>query len=562
MEKTREGLAYLSLTADDKRNSYASIDESFAGRTGASGQGRGSLDVPNMIQFEGRERSSTSDSFKLDKLDPELIERVSAGEGELYTVVTKVNGVGSPAKSSNPPVPHPKPSKNVPIPPNRPQSTALLDLSSPHKSSHAAEREGEQQQNARKKIPPPKPQRPPHLGSPYYSEIDEVREGARQLEVNRDSHNTSGTAAESCFPSKYDEVPLEGKKLVLQPVAPRQSTSDNDMWMSIKWQTLPDKKENEFRRSTSSGALDAPEYTNLTEIAAGDTFVSETQRRHSFSEGKGSDSPRSITRKSVIPVSGNIVDMSSDIYTVPPDAEGEKEEDSDVYDVPPDADYVNYDASEMQHEYLNEQQIDEMLRNVPMPVERADTGRPAATPQQQQQNRQQQFSGPLAFMNMFSERFRNSKSNKPPSVIHSASIDEQEKNMPSFDVSTRQGKLQIGRGDYMSFSKDSWGGRQQPQATPSARPEAARGGGVRPKPTPPKKPSPPPKRHSPPVKKKPLPSIQSHSHIQSHPQTHQKLKASVSQPLDGASRDSEHRPDHSRLRGVSCKWLLVLEYSC
>ena len=117
VEKSRESLLPTSLSAEDKRNSYASFDGNYGAR--------GSLEIPNLINFDGRDRSSTSESFKMD---PELIERVQADEGELYTVVSKVNGASSPVKHHNPPVPpqSAKPSKSVLIPTS--QSSRVVEL--------------------------------------------------------------------------------------------------------------------------------------------------------------------------------------------------------------------------------------------------------------------------------------------------------------------------------------------------------------------------------------------------------------------------------------------------
>ena len=586
VEKSRDSLMVASLSADDKRNSYASFDGNYDTR-----------EIPNLIQFDGRDRSSTGDSFKMD---PELIERVEAGEGELYTVVSKVNGAGSPVKHHNPPagspvkhhnppagspvkhhnpprspVKHPpplpqsKPSKSVPIPSGQPsrESSPYSHLNYTAASSAPPPREGHGRGGGgeRKKIPPPKPQRPAHLtNGPYYSEIDEVREGVRQL----NSRGNSPMADTSSVPplSKYDEVPLEGRKLVLEPVTPRQSTSDNDMWMSVKWET-EDRREIELHRSNSSGVLDVPDYTNLAEINTEHGIIAESPRRHSFSEGKGSDSPLAVNRVSRIPITGNLVNVSDDLYTVPPD-----DEDKDVYDIPPDADYVNYDAADMTHEYLNDKQLDEMIKDLPPPAARTDTGRPQ--PQQQRQQ-QQQFSGPLAFMNVFSDKFRNARP-KQPSVIHSGAISTKEKNMPSFEVGGRDGKLQIGRGDYMAFSLDSWGGRKQPQ--PTHTPQQKNGARHVPphdnqptrtspsshdRPVPPKKPSPAQLRQSPPAAapgggrgKQLVPTAHSHSQIQQQLRPHKKLQSSRSQPLDatthnnGSSNDSKPSHNPNRPKGV------------
>ena len=606
----REFLLPASLSPEDRRNSYASFDGNY--NVGTSNQ-----EIPNLIELDARDRSSTSESFKLD---PELIERIPAEEGELYTVVTKLNAAGSPSRQPNPPQPKARNSPAHPI--TRPQShiqsnpTELETSSGSHNYSHLSHTTTQQQQQnpqpaPRKKQPPPKPQRPAHLNGPYYSEIDEVREGVRQLASRRPIVAEGGPPPPT---GKYDQVPPEGKKLVLQPVAPRQSTSDNDMWMSVKWQTLPERKDSDLRRSNSSGALEASisDYTNLTDIAVGNTFVSETQRRHSFSEGEGkmviggaAASSDAGNRKSVIPISGGMMDSESpdDLYSVPPDAEDDLG-DSDVYAIPPDAenDYVNCDAEDVFHDYQNDQLLDKLLNE----QSKADADKQTDSSQQQQQQQQQQqpqqqqqqqLSGPLAFMNLMREKLRLQRPNRTPAVIHSASIPQKERDMASFEVGGREGKLQIGRGDYMAFNKDSWGGRQPSHPPPSsqpppqhlplhrpkmgslpktpsepsvvASPQGAKPvrfsrvisetpatshpehrGGVagRPKPSAPPKPSTPSREgHNPPLLSRPVvPSSQLHS------PAHQKLKATKSQPPNLSSQENEAQlrvTEHSR-RGV------------
>ena len=322
VEKSRESLLPTSLSAEDKRNSYASFDGNYGAR--------GSLEIPNLINFDGRDRSSTSESFKMD---PELIERVQADEGELYTVVSKVNGASSPVKHHNPPVPpqSAKPSKSVLIPTSQSSREASpyshLNYTSASSAPPPREGRGRGGGGERKKIPPPKPQRPAHLNNgPDYSEIDEVREGAKQL-----SNMGSSPQAEpsSVPPSKYDHVPIEGRKLILEAVAPRQSTSDNDMWMSVKWETMAvllHKRDSELRRSNSSGALEAPDYTNLAEIATESVPIAESPRRHSFSVGERLRFSSHCQQDLNNTRSVNLANTSDDI--VPPDAD----EDKDVYE--------------------------------------------------------------------------------------------------------------------------------------------------------------------------------------------------------------------------------------
>ena len=353
---------------------------------------------------ERKERSVTSESARMD---PQLIERVKADDGNIYTVVSKANGDILPKKS-------PK------ARPKNPKNTEISSVGS-QKYSHLVHHQDPGKQLLRST--PQKPVRPPPPKFANYSELSKSRKSA------------------------YDDV--EGKQLVLTPVEKRESEPDSEVWMAVKWQTLPQERRDSSvssQRSSSQTALDdlnlVDVYSNISDIATGNVFIPQ-QRRHSFTEGDSSiiittpnQTDNSDERNGEIdgPIYTNEVEA---IYTLPPDAE-------DDYSVVMDDDYVNAGAESLQPpEYENREEVRErMLKEEEL--------KPATV-----------ITKELPPSNVKDMIMEGLKLKKPETftVIQSSSLTQSEKKqtlgMFNF-VDAQSSRLQVGRGDYAHFSVDSW----------------------------------------------------------------------------------------------------------
>ena len=84
----------------------------------------------------------------------------------------------------------------------------------------------------------------------------------------------------------YDEINLD-QRVVLEQLPARQSALDNEMWMRVKFQTLPTPRADSISRlsSSSSNLTSSDYYSNLADLSLAGGFVGESQRRHSFSSG-------------------------------------------------------------------------------------------------------------------------------------------------------------------------------------------------------------------------------------------------------------------------------------
>lgn len=350
-------------------------------------------------------------------MDPNLIERVVADGGDIYTVVNKTvdNNFSnhSPVHSMANQVPSLLP---------QPEIDLSSSFGSP-KYSHLVHNKG-----AELKLKPSRP--PPPAG---YSLIN-----AQQIQNNQPLKGVRNV-----LPG-YEDV--SEKKLVLTPVSPQSNLLDNDMWMSVNWQTLPQGSDMSLRhRSSSQTAIDQlmaqEEYANLAEIS-NERPVLVQQRRHSFSEGRDKSTPR----ESIIPISNPEMLSSenddSDTYAVPPDA---------LYgNMPSEEDYINYDAADYSHDYLNEEELREQLRNNPhIPLDEEII--PAIVTQHK--------VPALGFKDILMENLRIKKPTVKTVIQSSAMRErEQKKVIPMFHIDNAGGRgLQVGRGDYMEFAIDSWG---------------------------------------------------------------------------------------------------------
>ena len=381
-------------------------------------------ELPDLIQLGDhhvgkRDRSSTNDSFKMD---PELIERVTSDDGDVYTVVSKISGNNGREIS-------PKHSEQCN------GSNPITSVGS-HKYSHLVHNHGGDITNVvepNRKVPPPKPKRPPLPSNEKceYSHLSAPKNKAPQTKV---------------IPP-YDDIEKD-KKLVLTPVSKRDSDNDNEMWMSIRWQTVPPERRDSSlstQRSSSQTALDnltiMEDYSNLSEIACGRAFIS--QRRHSFTEGDSSIIITSPTAPQT--------DTDDDIYTIPPDAN------VDDYAEIEDQNYVNFDADKYVHQYQNRDELrNEMVRENSTPEET----KPATVFKKE--------LPPTSFKDLI---MKNLGIKKPETVtvIQSSSLSQSEKKQTfgiiNFTGASRHG-LQVGRGDYMQFNADSWGDKQRPKRPP------------------------------------------------------------------------------------------------
>ena len=404
-------------------------------------------------------------------MDPALIERIAAEDGELYTVVAKVNS----QDNSRDPSPEGRSkfeinSKAFPIP--KGLRTHLTTDESELSSSFGSPKYSHLVHNKDQPHPPhPKPRRPPPPAQ--YSKINKD-----QIANGRGHQTPSPKDSPTNPPKRYDDV--EGKKLVLTPVSPRQSSAE-EMWMTVKWQTMLKNRgsSTSSQRSSSQTALDnliiQEDYSNLSDLAVGGAFVTQ-QRRHSFSEGENSLTITSPTlRESIIAIDtpqGAVVGpkdapIDEDIYTVPPDADNELEQ-SDIYTVPPDAtdalygnvplpeeeDYVNYDAEMYSHDYLNEAELREHLRNNTS-VPPGEEIKPATVFQQKV---------PAAGLKDIVLENLGIKKPATKTVIQSVALSQEERKqaLPMFQLSGNKDRgLQVGRGDYMAFHSDSWVSRNR-----------------------------------------------------------------------------------------------------
>ena len=108
----------------------------------------------------------------------------------------------------------------------------------------------------------------------------------------------------------YDEINID-QRIVLEQLPPRQSAQDNEMWMTVKFQTLPTPRADSIsRRSSSSSNLTSSDYySNLADLSLASGFVGETQRRHSFSSWDDRIVIHgSSNRESIIPLGPGIVE--------------------------------------------------------------------------------------------------------------------------------------------------------------------------------------------------------------------------------------------------------------
>lgn len=373
-----------------------------------------------------RDRSTTSDSVQMD---PKLIERIVADGGDIYTVVSKINDDDSSHSKKD-----------------QASSSALSELSSSFGSPKYSHLVHNKELQSKKPSRPPPPVR--------YSVINPSKSNGR----GQHQGITGNT------PVRYEDV--SENKLVLTPASPPCS-NNSEMWVSVKWQPKSRDSISSSQRSSSQTALDHllahQEYTNLDEIAKGNNPFVAQQRRRSFSEGE-STIPISISKGSVIPIKsprGVMVDCSldsEDIYTVPPDGNDNNE----TYTVPPDAlygnvpmqadDYVNYDAEDYSHDYLNEEELREQLRNNPM-LPMSEEIVPATVIQQK--------VPALGLKDMLMQNLGIKKPSTKTVIQSSAvSTNHHQESLPTFQFSERSGRgLQVGRGDYMEFSIDSWGSK-------------------------------------------------------------------------------------------------------
>ena len=404
-----------------------------------------------------KDRSSTSGS---DKMDPSLIQRIAADNGgDLYTVVNKTPTT-SRDNSRNPSPELRQPAKPIP---RKLINDIELSTSIP-KYSHLVH-------SSNKAMPPARPLIPP-IG--MYSQINKGQIHGPVDQLPRDGH-------------RYDDV--SGKRLVLAPVPPSDGPNE-DVWMRVKWQTLQQdtKRENSLsssQRSSSQTALDQLQYqdvyTNLSELASEGPFIAQ-QRRHSFTEGDSIIITSPTNHHSIIPIgaiegamvapsNGNAPQFDdADYYSIPDEEDSEHRikdiEDSQLYVIPPDAkealygnvpnpgeDYVNFDAEQLPHDYWNEAELREQLRNNSHAPARQEI-KPATVIHQKVQ--------PTGLKDILMENLRIKKPTTK-TVIQSSAVTYQERKhaMPMFHlVSSNERALQVGRGDYMEFDMDSWGARK------------------------------------------------------------------------------------------------------
>ena len=353
-------------------------------------------------------------------MDPELIERVSHEDGDIYTVVTKTNGDASPNE------------QNKPNPPKQSRRGDIRQIPS-QKYSHLVHGPNPKLSSSDKPIPkkpPMKPTRPPITGTgTTYSQL--------KGKVER---------------KPYDDV--KEKHLILTPVTRRESEQDNDMWMAVKWQTLQpetDRKDSisSSQRSSSQTALDelatADMYSNISDFATGNVFVSQ-QRRHSFTEGDSSiiiTSPSQMSHDYSNAIYGN-----EEIYTIPPDAEGD-------YSEVTEDDYVNAGAECLEPpSYVNREEVRQEVLEM-------SNSRPAKIIKRE--------LPPSSVKDMILESLRFKKPDTV-TVIQSTSLSQSEKKqtLGMFNFGdTKAKRLQVGRGDYEQFKLDSW---NTPTSTKGTRP--------------------------------------------------------------------------------------------
>ncbi len=372
-------------------------------------------------------------------MDPELIERVSHEDGDVYTVVSKPNGDVSPNEQKKP---------------NPPKQSGKGDIRQipSQKYSHLVHGPNPRLATPDKplpKKPPMKPMRPPTTGGTYSQLKGKVER------------------------KPYDDV--KEKHLILTPVTRRESEQDNDMWMAVKWQTLQpetDRKDSvsSSQRSSSQTALDelgsVDMYSNISDFATGNVFVSQ-QRRHSFTEGDSSiiiTSPSQMSHEYSNAIYGN-----EEIYTIPPDAE-------DDYSVVDEDDYVNTGAECLEPpSYVNREEMRQKLLEM-------SSSRPAKVIKRD--------LPPSSVKDMILESLRIKKPNTV-TVIQSTSLSQSEKKqtLGMFNFGDTQTKrLQVGRGDYEEFKLDSW---NAPPSKKGVRPSPpSRPPNRFPKPTPPNLPPP------------------------------------------------------------------------
>ena len=109
---------------------------------------------------------------------------------------------------------------------------------------------------------------------------------------------TSVAKAKPRHRPSYAEINPD-QEIQVEPVTPRMSATDNDMWVKVRYNSGPPHHDSLGRRSSSSSNLSntitsntgSDYYSNLAEIAinvqsAGSTGGSSGQRRHSFTEGE------------------------------------------------------------------------------------------------------------------------------------------------------------------------------------------------------------------------------------------------------------------------------------
>ncbi len=341
-------------------------------------------------------------------MDPAMIERVSTDTGEIYTVVSKVNGSDNPNSIK------------------RPQETTIGS----HKYSHLVRDPVTNVVSSEKlKKTPIKPikQLPPPTA---YSQLQKIDR------------------------KPYDNI--EDKHLILTPVNRRESEQDNEMWMAVKWQTLQpertDSMSSSSQRSSSQTAIDElgmmDMYSNISDLATGNIFIPQ-QRRHSFTEG---DSSIIITSPSQTKHNGDD-NGDEEIYTIPPDANYDND-----YSVVDDDDYVNTGAEELEPpSYQNREEVRRILL-------RQANARPAKVITKE--------LPPSSVKDMILEGLRFKKPETVTVIQSTSLTQAEKKQtlgMFSFsDNNTKAKQLQIGRGDYEQFSLDRW--NERPTGSNNKRP--------------------------------------------------------------------------------------------
>lgn len=380
--------------------------------------------MPDLINFNGdKERGHSI------PMDPELIERVKDDDGNIYTVVSKP-GSESSSPEKRPNIQRREPNKDLPS--GSQKYSHLVHDPNPRRSFIPTE-----EPVATKKKPPIKPKRPPPSSSAMYSQLNK--------KLDR---------------KPYDDV--EEKHLILTPVNRRESEQDNEMWMAVKWQTLPPERTESLsssQRSSSQTALDEMGvmeiYSNVSDLATGNAFIPQ-QRRHSFTEGDSSIIITSPNQMETFADDGDdpvYSNYNEELYTIPPDADGRDGDYSEVND----DDYVNTGAESLEPpSYENRDEVRQKLMQL-------SSAKPAKVIKKE--------LPPSSVKDMILESLRFKKP-ETVTVIQSSSLSHSEKKqtlgMFSF-ADPKSRRLQVGRGDYEQFKLDSWN-ETSPSSSSSNRP--------------------------------------------------------------------------------------------